>query len=204
METLFSIIILIFSVVIHEVAHGYAALQFGDSTARYAGRLTLNPIAHIDWFGSVLLPLLLVLSHAGFVIGWAKPVPVNPYNFSHRRLGEGVVAAAGPLANLLLALCFGLLIRFIGPTLALPASFIDLAAIVVITNIVLAVFNLLPLPPLDGSKILFTILPNRFSRLRDGLERQGIFLVLIFIFFFWQTIYPLVPFLFSLITGFHL
>ena len=190
--------------VIHEVAHGYAALQFGDSTARYAGRLTLNPIAHIDWFGSVLLPLLLVLSHAGFVIGWAKPVPVNPYNFSHRRLGEGVVAAAGPLANLLLALCFGLLIRFIGPTLALPASFIDLAAIVVITNIVLAVFNLLPLPPLDGSKILFTILPNRFSRLRDGLERQGIFLVLIFIFFFWQTIYPLVPFLFSLITGFHL
>jgi Zn-dependent protease len=164
----------------------------------------LNPIAHIDWFGSVLLPLLLVLSHAGFVIGWAKPVPVNPYNFSHRRLGEGVVAAAGPLANLLLALCFGLLIRFIGPTLALPASFIDLAAIVVITNIVLAVFNLLPLPPLDGSKILFTILPNRFSRLRDGLERQGIFLVLIFIFFFWQTIYPLVPFLFSLITGFHL
>ena len=147
------VVILILSVVIHEVAHGYAALWLGDTTAYYAGRLTLNPIKHLDMFGSVILPILL--SFTGFIFGWAKPVPYNPYNLKNRRWGELLVAVAGPASNIILALIFGLIIRFVN----LDAGLILVAGLIVQVNIVLAIFNLIPIPPLDGSKILFAILP---------------------------------------------
>jgi Zn-dependent protease len=157
MDFVFIVAILIMSVVIHEVAHGYAALYLGDRTAQYAGRLTLNPIKHLDLIGSVIVPVLGYLA-GGVIFGWAKPVPFNPYNLRSQRWGEAIVAAAGPLSNLSLAIIFGLLIRF--ATFGSQA-FYALAGYLVLVNIVLFVFNLMPIPPLDGSKILFSILPYR-------------------------------------------
>jgi len=155
-DGIFYVIVLIMSVVVHEFSHGYTAYLLGDNTARDSGRLTLNPIKHLDLFGSVVLPLLLVLSNAGFVIGWAKPVPYNPNNLRNVRKGTMLVSVAGVLANLLIAIIFGLLIRF-SPFLisvSLIGPFLKIASIIVILNLVLVLFNLIPIPPLDGSKIL--------------------------------------------------
>jgi len=196
---IFSIAILIMSVVVHEVSHGFAAYALGDKTAKYQGRLTLNPLYHLDVFGSILLPLFLAITNAGFIMGWAKPVPYNPYNFKNQKWGEALVAAAGPLSNILIAFVFGLVIRFgIG---TLPSSFIELSLILVIINIVLACFNLIPIPPLDGSKILFSFLPYRMGSLRASLEQYGIVLVLMFALFFWSSITPVIFWLAQLFTG---
>lgn len=186
------------SVVIHEVAHGYAALSLGDPTAKYEGRLTLNPLYHLDPVGSILVPLIGYFA-GGFIVGWAKPVPFNPYNLRNQKWGEALVAVAGPLSNIALALIFGLLIRFAGPSLG--AAFLSLAGFVVMINITLAIFNLVPIPPLDGSKILFAFLPYKWQSLRHSFERYGLILVFIFIFFLWQIMSPLVGFFFSLFTG---
>ncbi|OHA99996.1 MAG: hypothetical protein A3E93_00485 [Candidatus Zambryskibacteria bacterium RIFCSPHIGHO2_12_FULL_43_12b] len=197
LDFVFSIAILIMSVVIHEVSHGYAAYFQGDKTAEYQGRLTLNPLMHLDIWGSLLVPIISY-SLGGFIIGWAKPVPYNPYNLRNRRWGEAIVAAAGPASNIVMATIFGLLIRFTG--VALPESFIQIAATAVFINILLAIFNLVPVPPLDGSKILFSLFPLNMA-IRSFFERYGLILVLFFIFFLWQLILPLVGLLFSLITG---
>lgn len=187
------------SVVIHEVAHGYMALALGDPTAKYQGRLTLNPLSHLDPVGSFFVPLIGYFL-GGFIIGWAKPVPFNPYNLRSARWGEALVAVAGPLSNIALALIFGIILRFglfgdlLGPS-------IGLLSFIVLINITLAVFNLIPIPPLDGSKILFAILPNRLIGLRQNLERLGIFFALFFLFFLWQFVSPLVLKLFGQITG---
>ncbi len=199
LDFIFSILVLIMSVVIHEVSHGVAAERLGDPTARLAGRLTLNPLKHLDLMGSIIIPLLLFISHAGVLFGWAKPVPVNPYNL-RGKYGEAIVAGAGPMSNILLAICFGLLIR-LAPAWSLPDSFVSLAAVIVITNIVLAVFNLVPIPPLDGSKILFAFLPARFDHLRNSLERYGFLILLFFVLFLWEIVTPLIGFLFSFLTG---
>lgn len=183
------------SVVIHEVSHGYAANFLGDRTAEYEGRLTLNPAKHLDFFGSFLVPFISY-TLGGFIIGWAKPVPFNPYNLSNKKWGEAIVAAAGPLSNIFIALVFGLAIRFI----PLSQSFSSIFQIIVFINILLAIFNLVPIPPLDGSKILFSFLPFD-SRARLFLEKSGLILVLIFIFLLWRLIFPLVVYLFNLITG---
>ncbi len=197
MDTVFQIIILIMSVVVHEVSHGFMARRLGDRTAEYAGRLTLNPIRHIDLWGSVIVPLILVISKAGFIIGWAKPVPVNPYNLRNQRWGEALVAAAGPASNIVLALVFGLFIRFgLVPFSVLPA-----VGLIVYINLILAVFNLVPIPPLDGSKILFALLPPRFFHFREILERYGLFFAIIFILFLWQFVSPAVEWLFRIIVG---
>ena len=197
LDFVFSIAILIMSVVIHEVSHGYAAYFQGDKTAEYQGRLTLNPLMHLDIWGSLLVPIISY-SLGGFIIGWAKPVPYNPYNLRNRRWGEAIVAVAGPASNIVMATIFGLLIRFTG--VALPESFIQIAATAVFINILLAIFNLVPVPPLDGSKILFSLFPLNMA-IRSFFERYGLILVLFFIFFLWQLILPLVGLLFSLITG---
>jgi Zn-dependent protease len=189
------------SVVIHEVAHGYAALYFGDKTAEYAGRLTLNPLKHLDPFGSVILPLLLVLTNAPFLIGWAKPVPYNPENLRDKKIGTLWVASAGILANLAIAIFFGLVIRISVATGFLSASFVSLASVVVLLNIVLAIFNLIPIPPLDGSKILFTLMGNRGRKIEAIFSKYSLFILLFFIFFLWEFITPVIYFLFSLITG---
>lgn len=200
MEFIFVTIILIMSVVIHEVSHGYAALALGDSTAKYQGRLTLNPISHLDPVGSFLVPLLGYFA-GGFIIGWAKPVPFNPYNLRSVKWGGALVAAAGPLSNILLAVIFGLLIRFAGGSSFLNQSFLSLASFVVIINITLAIFNLIPIPPLDGSKILSAVLPYKWQGLMQNLERFGLVFVFIFIFFFWHLITPIIAGLFTFLVN---
>jgi len=196
---IFSIIILILSVIVHEVSHGVAAELQGDPTARLQGRLTLNPIKHIDPLGSIVVPTLSYFL-GGFIIGWAKPVPYNPYNLRNQRWGEAIVAIAGPLSNICLALIFGLTIRFLPSTLLSPALSTILSTIVFI-NLILAIFNLVPIAPLDGSKILFSILPYNAHGIRTFMEQYSLFLVLIFIFFLWQFFLPLVYLSFTLITG---
>lgn len=202
---IFQIAILVMSVVIHEVSHGFMAYALGDSTAKYAGRLTLNPIPHIDPFGSVILPLILALLPGGIVFGWAKPVPYNPYNLRNQQWGPGLVAVAGPLANIFVALVFGFIIRFEGLLpFVVPAAFLEISTLVVLLNLVLAVFNLVPIPPLDGSKVLFVILPYHMDYIQQFLEQYGFFLLLIFIFFFFNFLFPVVGFLFHVFTGIHL
>lgn len=200
LEVVFGIIILIFSVVIHEVSHGYAAQALGDPTARLQGRLTLNPLKHLDPVGSIFIPLLTWFG-GGFIFGWAKPVPYNPYNLKAGRWSEAYVAAAGPASNLALALVFGLLLRFGTTGGWLSGPMIELSAFVVLINIVLMLFNLVPIPPLDGSKILFALLPYRYQNVRMWLERYGFILVLVFIFFLWRLLTPLIGFFFELIVG---
>jgi Zn-dependent protease len=204
-ETLFLLIVLILSVVIHEVTHGYVAEKLGDPTARLAGRLTLNPLKHVDPLGSVILPGLMLLSNASFVFGWAKPVPYNPYNL-RGRFGEAFVAGSGPLANIVIAVVFGLLIRFAGDTLS-PA-FVSLSTGVVILNLLLAVVNLIPVPPLDGSKVLAALLPHPLSvtydRFRFAMERNFIAaLALVFLaLFLLQPLMNIIVFpLVRLLTG---
>jgi len=198
-DFIFSILILIFSVVIHEVSHGYSAYLLGDNTARFQGRLTLNPIKHLEWFGSFLLPMLSYFM-GGFIIGWAKPVPFNPYNLRNQKWGEAIVAFAGPLSNICIALFFGLLIRF-GVVGSFGEAFLYICSTIVFINLILATFNLIPIPPLDGSKILFSILPYHMQGIRDFLEKNGLFVLIFFIFFLWQYVIPLVSLEFSLITG---
>jgi Zn-dependent protease len=196
---IFSILVLIFSVIVHEVSHGYAAYFLGDNTAKYAGRLNLNPLNHLEWFGSFILPVVSYLT-GGFIIGWAKPVPFNPYNLRNQRWGEAIVAIAGPLSNICIALVFGLGIRF-GIAGQFGEAFLYISSVIVLINLVLATFNLVPVPPLDGSKILFSFLPYNMQYIRNFLEKNQLLLVLIFIFFLWQFIFPIVTFEFKLITG---
>ncbi len=200
-DFIFIIVILIMSVVIHELAHGYSALWLGDSTAKYAGRLTLNPIKHLDPVGSVLVPLLLYILPGNLIFGWAKPVPYNPYNLRNQKWGEAIVAAVGPLTNILIAVIFGLIVRLNVVFGVFPPAFTDLASIVVFMNIILAIFNLVPIPPLDGSKILFSVLPYHMQRFRLVLEQFGLILVIFFIFVLWRFIFPVVLWFFYLITG---
>lgn len=200
---IFQILILIFSVVIHEVSHGYAALMQGDVTAKYAGRLTLNPIKHIDPVGSVILPLLLSLIPGGLMFGWAKPVPYNPYNLRNKRWGEVIVAVAGPVSNLIIAAVFGLLIRY-SEFLNLGKSFVELSVVVVLINVVLAIFNLMPIPPLDGSKILFGFFPKKTLKLQAFFSKYSLIFLLIFIFFVWEYMTPLIIFVAQIFTGLSL
>ncbi len=199
-DAIFYVVILIMSVVIHEVSHGFMAEYFGDNTARNAGRLTLNPLKHLDPFGSVILPALLVLSHTGFVIGWAKPVPYNPDNLSDRKWGTVAVASAGILANIFIAILFGILLRF-SSNFNLPAGSGFIISSILAINLALAVFNLVPIPPLDGSKILFSLLPKSLDSIVFLFERYSLFILVIFIFFFSNFLYPILAFLFHLITG---
>ncbi|HEY4715038.1 MAG TPA: site-2 protease family protein [Candidatus Paceibacterota bacterium] len=200
-NTIFYIVILIMSVIIHEISHGYAAKFLGDNTAEYAGRLTLNPLKHLDPIGSVLVPLILIISKAGFVFGWAKPVPYNEFNLRNRKWGTVVVASAGIISNLTLALLFGLLIRIsISMDFASPA-FLSISGLIVLVNIVLGIFNLIPIPPLDGSKILFSLLPAGWRRVQIILEQYSLVVLIIFIFFGWQYLSPVIFGLFKFLTG---
>ncbi len=190
-EFVFQIAILIMSVVIHEVSHGYMANYLGDPTAKLEGRLSLNPIKHLDLFGSIILPVILYFTHAGFILGWAKPVPYNPYNLRPGRWSEALVAIAGPASNLILAIIFGILLRF-GVANGFSVGFFQITSLIVFMNLLLMVFNLVPIPPLDGSKVLFAIFPESTFKLRGFFERYGFILVIFFIFFLWQFISPLI------------
>jgi Zn-dependent protease len=171
-----SILILLFSVIIHEVAHGLAALYYGDTTAQRAGRLTLNPLPHIDPIGTLLLPLLLVISGSPVLFGWAKPVPINPFNFSNIKKGELGTALAGVAANFLLAFLGALIFHLTG---AWTDSVVKSILVFTIDiNLILAIFNFLPIPPLDGSKVLMALLPPYQAAKFAQLERYGFFILM--------------------------
>ena len=217
---IFSIAILIFSVVVHEVSHGYIAYLLGDPTAKRAGRLSMNPLKHLDLTGSFIVPMMLVLLKSSFIFGWAKPVPYNPYNLKNQKWGPGLVASSGPLSNFLIAGVFGLVALFL-PLDPTAKTEIGLAAIngaailgtgyttalfyfssmVVWINIFLGIFNLIPIPPLDGSKVLFSLLPYKFNNAQIFLEKYGFFILLFFLFSFSSILLPVVFFLFRLFLG---
>ncbi len=176
---IFALIVLLFSIIIHEIAHGSVAYSLGDPTAKYAGRLTLNPLKHLDPFGSVILPLLLFIIGSPILFGYAKPVPINPYNFRDQKWGALKVAIAGPAANFLIAIIFGLSVRFIN----LPEQLASFFVLITFYNVLLGLFNLVPIPPLDGSHILFTFLPEKWANIKIFLQRYGFFILIFFIFF---------------------
>lgn len=195
--TIFTLIVLLFSIAIHEVAHGSIALYLGDPTAKDAGRLTLNPLKHLDLMGSVLVPLFLWWSGLP-MFAWAKPVPINPYNFRDQKWGNLKVSIAGPAANFLIAIFFGLLLRFSSEYLS--TAVLTLFSIIVIYNFLLGIFNLIPIPPLDGHHVLFALLPERMSNIKIFLRRYSLLLLMVFflsgggnlVFFTAEVLYNLV------------
>jgi Zn-dependent protease len=187
MEYIIILPVLLMSVVIHEVSHGLAALWLGDPTAKYMGRLTLNPVKHIDPFGSILLPLILVITQSPFFIAWAKPVPYNPYNLRDQKYGPAAVGAAGPLSNIAIAFVFGFALKvllILGNVSPEAGNFVFAAFYyIILINLMLAFFNLIPFPPLDGSKLLFALFPIR-EETKIYLEQYGFILLIPFIIFF--------------------
>jgi Zn-dependent protease len=205
--SIFTIIILIASVIMHEVAHGYAAFMLGDPTAKDKGRLTLNPLAHIDLYGSIVVPLFLVFTNTGLLFGWAKPVPYNPYNLRNQRWGEAIVGIAGVGTNIALALLFAIITR-----VAYAKGFVlfaTLASMVVLVNLSLGLFNLIPVPPLDGYTVLRGALPNKaslaFREFEQRMYGNSFFLRLIVLFilvyFLSVPFYSLIEWLFRLLVG---
>lgn len=182
--------VLLFSVVVHECAHGMAAERAGDPTARMLGRITLNPLPHLDPIGSVVVPLFLVITHSHFFIAWAKPVPVNPYNFRSPRRDDIIVSASGPASNFLLALGFALLTLlafWLVPQSAGNQQWVRnlfmLLNYGILINLFLAFFNLIPVPPLDGSHILRNLLPPEAARSYDRIQPYGFIILVLMIYF---------------------
>ncbi len=176
----------VFAITVHEVAHGWVAKRYGDNTASALGRLTLNPVKHVDLFGTVIIPGLLLLSGTGFIFGWAKPVPVDARNFKNPRRDMAIVALAGPVANFLMAVGWALVAR-VGVTIGTQAEAISLPLIYtgiagISINLVLAMLNLLPIPPLDGSRILTGILPDYWAWQYNRLERFGFIILLVLLY----------------------
>ncbi len=202
------LIVLILSIIAHEVAHGYAADSLGDPTARLAGRLTLNPLPHIDLMGSIILPALLVFTGSPILFGWAKPVPYNPYNLRNKRWGEAIVAVAGSATNILLAIIFALIVRF-GASFGFDATALSLAAIIAFINLFLGFFNLIPFPPLDGFTALRAALPWHLSsgmgRFENRIRAMGtlslILFLLVFSFIFVGPFFNFVSWIFGLLVG---
>jgi len=208
LEIFIYVVVLLFSVIIHEVAHAYAAYKRGDDTAKLAGRITLNPIPHIDLFGSIILPAVMLLAQSPLLFGWAKPVPVNYAKLKNPRFDAALVSAAGPLSNAALALFAGLIIRLINafPSAqqGLGGSLAILLSLVVMVNIVLLVLNLLPIPPLDGSKILAYFLPRELSYKYLNLNPFICFAILILLLsggFLWKIVIPVLKVFMTVIIG---
>lgn len=187
-QSIIFVVVLIISIILHEIAHGYAADRLGDPTARLAGRLSLNPLVHIDWIGSVILPFFLVISGAPFILGWAKPVPFNPYNMKNPRIGGMIVAIAGPLTNLALAVVGSVALH--AGVFGIGGSYFLTSLI--ITNVALAIFNLVPIPPLDGHHLLFGIIPARFEHIKQFLRKYSFVILIVFVVYGWKFISPII------------
>ncbi len=196
-QILIHLMILFFSIIVHEVSHGYAALRSGDPTAKYSGRLSLNPLRHIDPFGTVILPILLILMGSPFLIGWAKPVPINPYYLSNPKRDMAKIGAAGPLSNLGLAIVFAIIFRITGTGLL---SYFILYAVFI--NLLLFLFNLIPVPPLDGSRIVAGFLPHEAYERYMRITPYGFIIVFaLFFLLFNSVLIPAVRLMCSLLTG---
>lgn len=202
-DFLFSIIVLIVSVMVHEVSHGYAAYAWGDPTAYYQGRLSFNPLKHLDLWGSIIIPILSFWL-GGLLFGWAKPVPVNLYNVKNQKWGPPLIALAGPASNILIAVLAGLVLRFGLIYQILTPALVNILGIIVFINLVLAVFNLIPVPPLDGSKLFYAVIPERYREVRSWLERLSLPLILVLVLVIWPILSPVLGYLFNLITGLKL
>lgn len=190
MAFILSLAVFFSAVVIHEFAHGLVAFWLGDKTAKYAGRLTLNPLAHIDPIGTIFLPILLMISKSPVVFGWAKPVPINYWGLRNPKRDILWVGLAGPLSNIVVAFLLSLVIKTLHPSLIL----LYLAQQAIVVNLVLAVFNLMPIPPLDGSRVVISLLPVSLIDKYTSLERYGfiILFALLYFGFFERVIYPVV------------
>jgi len=194
----FQIAVIIVSIIFHELSHGYTAYFLGDPTAKYAGRLTLNPVKHLEVFGSILVPII-TYSLGGVVFGWAKPVPYNPYNIKNK-YGEVIVAIAGPLSNFLIAFVFAMYFRTLGAAEMFSPNG-QLALLIIMVNITLGVFNMIPIPPLDGFKVFTGILPRNFGYIKEYIEKHIFVFIIIFIFGFSFIMDPIVSLMFRLMTG---
>lgn len=200
------IIVLILSFMFRNLVQGHVAGWLGDPTARLSGRLSANPITHLDLFGSIIVPGILLLSGTGILIGWPKPIPYNPYNFRNQRWGEAIVSLSGPVASFALALIFMLIVRF-AP--GLEDSFVNLSVDIIVLNLFLAFFNLIPIPPLDGAKILPALLPYNLAHKYQkivALTQQNpllslLFVFLIFFFFLGGPVFGLVLYIGTLFSG---
>ena len=204
--SIFQLIVLIFSIVVHEISHGLIANRLGDDTAKKMGRLTFNPLKHLDPTGSIFIPLFLMIVNSPILVGWAKPVPYNPLNLKNPKTGSALIALGGPLSNLTVAAIFGILIRIIAPFINLQSNgaliaLVMLFNIIVFINILLAIFNLVPIPPLDGSKILFALIPDKYWKVKNWLEKYGMILLLMFIFFGFNLIIPAINGVYRLLVG---
>ncbi|TES93321.1 MAG: site-2 protease family protein [Candidatus Cloacimonadota bacterium] len=198
-----NIVILLLSIIIHEISHGFAALKFGDPTARMRGRLTLNPIPHIDIVGTIVLPIMLILVRSPVLFGWAKPVPVNPFNFKNPRRDMMLTSLAGPLSNFALAIIFSLLYRIFllfGGKGSIPIQVFEYGAAI---NILLFCFNLFPIPPLDGSKILMYFLPDNIADGFRKIEPFGFIIIfgLFFLGILGGILYPIMTFFLYILLG---
>ena len=205
MKYVISVVVLLFSIIVHEVAHGFVAYKRGDSTAKLLGRLTLNPIYHIDIFGSIILPAILILTGAP-VFGGAKPVPVNMYNLKNPKRDMIFVSLAGVTANFLLAVIAGIimfLIRSAGAEGSFLFSVYMVMQYVIVINIVLMIFNLIPIPPLDGSRVVLFLLPRDLAQKYAKIERYGFWIILILLMtnILWKIIAPIANFLIKLLSG---
>jgi Zn-dependent protease len=195
--------LLALTIIIHEVAHGFVSDRLGDPTARVSGRLTLNPIPHIDIYGTILVPLFMVIFRMPFVFGWAKPVPVDPYNLANPKKDMALISLAGPLSNIILATILAIILRFVSNDLVFT-----LLLNTIQFNVALAVFNLIPIHPLDGGKILVGLLPNKEAHEYDFfMNKYGMILLVMIIFPIFggvslisPIIYPVIRFILNLLV----
>lgn len=204
---LYQVAVLIFLVIIHEVSHGLMAYRLGDNTAKEAGRLTLNPIKHLEFFGSFLVPFLFIITGSSFILGWAKPVPFNPYNLKNPKRDGALIALAGPVSNFLIAIVFGLIVRLMVAFMPIATNPIlynvyILLNIVIFVSVLLGFFNLIPIPPFDGSRIVLAFLRGEAERFWLKMENYGTLLIIILLFGGGlNLLYPLVVSVYSLIAG---